>query len=244
MGKQIVNATTIVYNNIQFKSKLEMTCYKELLVAGFSPQYEAKQLQVLEEFTLENGYYYIPKLVKRKPRRKKLWVFTHNISSINYTPDFFLTINKVKIFIETKGRANEAYPLRKKLFLLYLENYAKLHNTVYCFFEVHNKDEIMQMIKILKSMTMKKQLKNIRNLISNLPPKDRPVAMTLFNSYQIDDLQDLVDSAILKTERLQKQKEKCPPEYANLDINKLLTLKAELDCYVLQLELADPSEDN
>ena len=40
VNKKIKNATPEEYNNIKFKSKLEVMAYKTLVQAGFEPKYE------------------------------------------------------------------------------------------------------------------------------------------------------------------------------------------------------------
>ena len=49
-NKKIKNATASEYNNIKFKSKLELTVYKTLVQAGFNPEYENKHYTLWEGF--------------------------------------------------------------------------------------------------------------------------------------------------------------------------------------------------
>ena len=43
------------------------------------------------------------------------------LDDITYTPDFTFIHNGTKIIIEAKGKENDQFPLRKKLFRAYLE---------------------------------------------------------------------------------------------------------------------------
>ena len=241
MGKKIVNSKTTIYKGIKFKSNLEKTCYEALFVAGFNPSYESKQYQIVDSFKLKQGKYYYPKLIKKKPKKLyKLVLSESNINGIGYTPDFYFVYNNYHIFVETKGRQNESYPLRKKLFLLYLEKISKERKFNYYFFEPHSKKDIIEMIETLKHLNMGNQIKKIQKLVAFLPEKDRKKALLFLSLREFENLQDLVNSFISIIETNQRKGDKCPEKYKKIDIQDLLILKAEVDCYSL---LVDPDNE-
>ncbi len=82
MNKKVKNATSTQYNNIIFKSKLEATCYRLLLEAGFTPLYEQYKATLLPKFFLGRGYAFIPN------NKTKIISPIVNIRSMTYTPDF------------------------------------------------------------------------------------------------------------------------------------------------------------
>lgn len=98
VNKKVKNATSIVSETgIKFKSKLELFTYTLFLKNGIELKYEE------ETFTLMEGFEYEGR--KYRP--------------ITYTPDFGHPI--LPIIIEVKGFANDAFPLRWKLFCRYLK---------------------------------------------------------------------------------------------------------------------------
>lgn len=94
---KIKNATKVEYEGIKFRSKLEANTYRRLKEEGFNEfQYEYETYTILSKFEFRD----------------------EKIREIKITPDFVDPINK--IIIEVKGFANEAFPLRWKLFKHYL----------------------------------------------------------------------------------------------------------------------------
>ena len=93
-NKKVKNATPMVYNNIQFRSRLEVFCYKQLLKYNIEADYEKYK------FTLLDGFRFNGEAVRK----------------MTYTPDF---VGK-EFVIECKGQMNDAFPLRWKLFKYFL----------------------------------------------------------------------------------------------------------------------------
>jgi len=103
-----VQSNKVVYDGISFASGLERYMYKALKKAKIKALYEGQTFELVEGFdfpfeafercTNGKGDY------KNRGNKK--------ILNIKYTPDF---IGK-EFIIETKGRANESFPLRWKLF--------------------------------------------------------------------------------------------------------------------------------
>ena len=44
---------------------------------------------------------------------------TRKIRDITYLPDFYFTYKEYEIYFDTKGKANDVYPLKKKIILKY-----------------------------------------------------------------------------------------------------------------------------
>ena len=97
MNKKIKNATVKEYDNIKFKSILEVSTYKTLIEYGFKPEYEKHTYVVWTGFIPK-----IPFYTKNKFKRKNhnIEVLSANtvrddrpLDSITYTPDFVFTYN-------------------------------------------------------------------------------------------------------------------------------------------------------
>ena len=82
--------------------------YKALKEAGIRTKYEG------ETFVLINGFHFDNKVYERQANSKGLFKNRgcKRILPIKYTPDFIGD----DFIIETKGRANESFPMRWKLF--------------------------------------------------------------------------------------------------------------------------------
>lgn len=89
-NKKVKNATPLTYDNIDFKSKLEVYCYKTLKESKVPVEYEKTKFQILDSFTYNN----------------------EKIRGMVFTPDFVGD----DFVIECKGFMNDAFPLRWKLF--------------------------------------------------------------------------------------------------------------------------------
>ena len=136
-NKKVKNAQGVSYDGINFKSRLEYNCYRLLKDAGFDPAYEPVRYKLLPSSKLEVGSIYAP--------RKKILIEYKSYREITYTPDFEFFIGGTHVYFDTKGKPNDAYPLKKKLFLHYLESVGE----PYVFFEPHSIAQIEQSIRIL-----------------------------------------------------------------------------------------------
>lgn len=121
-NKKIKNATKIEFDGIIFNSKLEMYTYKKLKEANIFAEYEQHRYELLPAFVFHG---------------KK-------VKAMTYLPDF---VGKGFI-IECKGFANDAFPLRKKLFEFWLNNNEP--NTEY--YIVKTQKEVDAMIDKLKTI--------------------------------------------------------------------------------------------
>jgi hypothetical protein len=98
----------VVYDGITFASGLEKYMYKALKSAGISAEYESQSFELLPSFTFKND------CIERQSNGKGDYVNKGNkkVLNIKYTPDFIGS----DFIIETKGRANDSFPLRWKMF--------------------------------------------------------------------------------------------------------------------------------
>jgi hypothetical protein len=103
-----VKAKKVSYDGIDFASGLEKYMYKLLKDANLNFQYEGQVFELLPGFNFNNECY------ERQSNGKGDFVNRGNkkILNIKYTPDFVST----DFIIETKGRANDSFPLRWKMF--------------------------------------------------------------------------------------------------------------------------------
>ncbi len=103
-----VQSKKISYDGINFASGLEKYMYMSLKKHKIKAKYEG------ETFVLINGFHFENESYERQANGKGELVNrgSKRILPIKYTPDF---IGK-DFIIETKGRANESFPIRWKLF--------------------------------------------------------------------------------------------------------------------------------
>ncbi len=137
-GRKIVNAKKKVVDGIEFASTLESKMYVMLKEAGIEFEYEGKSYQTFEPFELECECW------ERATKRSKAMSDRRKVSKISYTPDF---IGKnERWFIEVKGRANESFPIRWKLFKMLVSRW----NRPPLIFKPANEADCQQVIQILK----------------------------------------------------------------------------------------------
>ena len=117
-----VRSRKVIFDGITFASGLERYMYQALKKAKIRCDYEGRTFTLVEGFNFDNETY------ERQTNGKGDMVNRgcKKILPIKYTPDF---IGK-EFIIETKGRANESFPMRWKLFKR-LINKSKPHVTLY-----------------------------------------------------------------------------------------------------------------
>ena len=98
----------VEYDGITFASGLEKYMYMALKKANIRAKYEG------ETFVLLNGFHFDNEAYERQANSKGLFKNrgSKRVLPIKYTPDFIGD----DFIIETKGRANESFPMRWKLF--------------------------------------------------------------------------------------------------------------------------------
>tara|TARA_R100000908_G_C3683531_1_gene101058 strand:- start:210 stop:665 length:456 start_codon:yes stop_codon:yes gene_type:complete len=129
----------IEYDGIKFASGLEKYMYCALKKAGIKAKYEG------ETFVLINGFHFENKVYERQSNSKGLFKNRgcKRILPIKYTPDFI----GENFIIETKGRPNESFPIRWKLFK-YLMTKQFPNYTLY---KPQNQKECDQVIELIKA---------------------------------------------------------------------------------------------
>ena len=135
INKKVKNATSVEYDGIKFKSKLELTIYKALKEKGLNPLYECNKFILQEGFRPSKPYY----LKGICPKTANGYA---KIIQITYTPDFTVEYSDKILFIEAKGKQNDSYPIKRKLFLKYLEYIPNAY-----FMEVYSKKDLLESLK-------------------------------------------------------------------------------------------------
>ena len=149
-NKKIKGATLAEYNGIKFKSILECSCYKKLENSGFDFSYESEKITLWDGIKLQNTKVYAPKKIKAGKYNKFLEPQTRALLNTTYTPDFIVTKGNYKIYFDVKGKENDIYPIKKKMFLKTLEE--RNDGVNYIFFEPHNVRQMLQAIEIIKGL--------------------------------------------------------------------------------------------
>ena len=103
-----VRAKKVIYDGIKFASGLEKYMYKALKDAKIKAEYEGMTFELIPSFHFDVEAF--ERCANGKGEYKNRG--NKNILNIKYTPDF---IGK-DFIIECKGRANESFPIRWKLF--------------------------------------------------------------------------------------------------------------------------------
>tara|TARA_R100001443_G_scaffold76675_3_gene84091 strand:+ start:144 stop:536 length:393 start_codon:yes stop_codon:yes gene_type:complete len=126
-----------MYDNIAFASGLEKYMYQALKKAKVKAEYEGQTYTLIDGFEFETASY------ERQSNGKGEFVDRGNkkILPIKYTPDFIGD----GFIIETKGRANESFPMRWKLFKRFI-NRSYPHVTLY---KPQNQKECDQVIELI-----------------------------------------------------------------------------------------------
>ena len=125
------------YNGIQFASGLEKYMYQALKGAKIQAIYEGATFVLQEDFKFDVDSY------ERQANGKGQMVNRgqKKIQNIKYTPDFVSD----SFIIECKGRANESFPIRWKMFKKYVKEHLK-HVTLY---KPQNQKECDQVIELI-----------------------------------------------------------------------------------------------
>ena len=108
-----VRAKKVVFDGIQFASGLEKYMYQVLKKAKIKAKYEGETYIIQEGFEFKNKSY------ERQSNGKGEMVNrgSKKVLPIKYTPDFISD----SFIIECKGRANESFPIRWKMFKKYVK---------------------------------------------------------------------------------------------------------------------------
>ena len=135
---KVKNAKKSTYKGLNFKSNLELHCYKKLEEAKVPVKYEEETFTIFPAMVYPQACY--------EGTTKKLYNKGSKIRPITYTPDF--VDPKGKFIIETKGYANESFPLRWKLFKKYLKD----NNHHYVLFMPRNKKQVDEVVALITQL--------------------------------------------------------------------------------------------
>ena len=132
-----VRSKKVIYDGVTFASGLEKYMYIALKKAKIKTEYEGETYTLINSFDFESSSY------ERQSNGKGQFVNRGNkkILPIKYTPDFIGD----DFIIETKGRANESFPMRWKLFKRFI-NKCYPYVTLY---KPQNQKECDQVIELI-----------------------------------------------------------------------------------------------
>tara|TARA_R110002012_G_scaffold277072_1_gene464203 strand:- start:187 stop:630 length:444 start_codon:yes stop_codon:yes gene_type:complete len=132
-----VRSKKVTFDGIKFASGLEKYMYIALKKAKIKAKYEGKTYTVQEGFMFNNESY------ERQSNGKGDLINRgcKKILPIKYTPDFVSD----SFIIECKGRANESFPMRWKMFKKYVNDNLK-HVTLY---KPQNQKECDKVIELI-----------------------------------------------------------------------------------------------
>ena len=132
-----VRSKKVTFDGIQFASGLEKYMYIALKKAKIQALYEGATFVLQEDFKFDVDSY------ERQSNGKGEMVNRgqKKIQNIKYTPDFVSD----SFIIECKGRANESFPIRWKMFKKYVKEHLK-HVTLY---KPQNQKECDQVIELI-----------------------------------------------------------------------------------------------
>lgn len=151
-NKKIRGASQVTFDGITFKSKLELSCYKKLKESGLKFAYEP------EKFILWNGFkptfpIYAPKKLGNGKYGRLLELKSRSLLDITYTPDFIVYKDDYIIYFDVKGKENDTYPIKKKMFLYLLQNDSILDDgRKFMFFEPHSVYQMVEAINKIKTL--------------------------------------------------------------------------------------------
>ena len=132
-----VRSKKVTFDGIQFASGLEIYMYIALKKAKIKALYEGATFVLQEDFKFDIDSY------ERQANGKGDMVNRgqKKIQNIKYTPDFV----RPSFIIECKGRANESFPIRWKMF----KKYVKKHLKRVTLYKPQNQKECDQVIELI-----------------------------------------------------------------------------------------------
>ena len=134
-----VQSKKTTVDGIKFASGLEVYMYKALKKAKIKAKYEGKTFEIVSGFDFIHPCY--ERTANGKGEFKQRG--GKKILPIKYTPDFIGD----NFIIECKGRANESFPIRWKLFKKYISK--NLPNTT--LFKPQNQKECDETVRLILS---------------------------------------------------------------------------------------------
>lgn len=142
INKKVRNAESKEVNGIKFRSKLEAFTYNKLLEAGISNfTYEKDKFVLQTGFESTNISYEVNS-------NKQFDILDFKIRPITYTPDFCCINDKKEGWIiEVKGFANDAFPIKWKMFKKYLVDNG--YNVI--LYKPNNQGNVLKCIELIKN---------------------------------------------------------------------------------------------
>ena len=131
--------TRVMLDGMEFRSKLELYCYRALKKEKLFDKYEQESWVLLEPTTIQNRCY-----ERQSNGKGEFKLRSSAVREITYTPDF----SGKDFIIEVKGKANEAFPLRYKMFKSKLSESGDTRNL----YKPQSQKDIDEMIQIIKSL--------------------------------------------------------------------------------------------
>ena len=134
-----VVAKKVIYDGIKFASGLEKYMYIALKKAKIKAKYEG------ETYTIQEGFEFDVQSYERQSNGKGEFKNRGNkkILPIKYTPDFVSR----SFIIECKGRANESFPMRWKMF----KKYVKENMPYVTLYKPQNQKDCDETIKLIQN---------------------------------------------------------------------------------------------
>ena len=138
-----VRSKRVTFDGINFASGLERYMYMVLKKAKIKSRYEGKTYELQEGFMFDVDSY------ERQGNGKGDMVNRGNkkVLGIKYTPDF----EGKDFIIECKGRANESFPLRWKMF----KKYVKVNLPRVTIYKPQNQKECDKVIELITKQKFK-----------------------------------------------------------------------------------------
>ena len=132
-----VRAKKVSFDGINFASGLEKHMYIALKKAKIKAKYEG------QTYVVQQGFEFDVKSYERQGNGKGDFINRgeKKILPIKYTPDFISD----SFIIECKGRANESFPLRWKMF----KKYVKVHMPHVIIYKPQNQKECNEVIELI-----------------------------------------------------------------------------------------------
>jgi len=106
----------IVYEHdtIKFKSKLELYCYKLFASNDIQIEYEPETICFIDDSKFSFNCY--------EANEHGKFINNKKLNHIQFVPDFVVTFNDTKYYIEVKGFVKSEFPLKWKLFKQHLKD--------------------------------------------------------------------------------------------------------------------------
>jgi hypothetical protein len=150
VNKKIKGAVATEFDGIKFRSRLECSCYKKLKDSGLKFYHEPERIALWKGIKLENTQVMAPKKIKVGKFEKTLSPQVRALRDITYTPDFLVEKGNHRIYFDAKGKENDTYPLKKKMFLKMLES--RDDGFIYSFYEPHSVKQMVESIELIQKL--------------------------------------------------------------------------------------------